>query len=79
MYKSKKYICEYCGKEFERKHRGKPNRFCCKDCGYKWTYRNNHEVRICAECGKEFDAYKYSKKKILLKRMRCEGKFESSQ
>lgn len=63
LLEPQKYICEYCGKEFERAHLGKPNRFCCRECCYKWTYRNNHEIRTCAECGKEFDAYKYSKKK----------------
>lgn len=63
LYEPQKYICEYCGKEFESKHRGKPNRFCSHECSGKWSYRNNHEIRICAECGKEFTAYKYSKKK----------------
>lgn len=61
LYEPQKYICEYCGKKFERKHRGKPNRFCSKECSYRWDYENNHEIRICAECGKEFDAYKHSR------------------
>ena len=65
--KPEKYICEYCGKEFERKHKGKPNRFCSHKCSCKWAYENNHEIRICKECGKPFDTYKYSKTKYCSK------------
>ena len=61
------YICEYCGKKFERKHKGKPNRFCCRECCGKWNYENNHEIRICKECGKEFSTYKYSRTKYCSK------------
>ena len=53
------YICEYCGKEYTRRHKGKPNRFCSRECGSKWNYKYNHEIRICPECGKEFSTYKY--------------------
>ena len=65
--KPEKYICDYCGKEFERKHKGKSNRFCSRECSYKWDYENNHEIRICKECGKKFDAYKHSRTKYCSK------------
>ena len=57
------YICEYCGKEYTRKHKGKPNRFCSRECCHKWNYKYNHEIRICLVCGKEFSTYKYGSKK----------------
>ena len=56
----KKYVCEYCGKEFESKCNFKGVcRFCSSECKTRWHYRNTHEVRICAECGNEFETYKY--------------------
>lgn len=68
------YTCEYCGKIFERK-KGKPNRFCCCERGYKWDYENNHEIRICKECGKEFSIYKHSLTKYCSKE--CVAKVNS--
>jgi len=61
---SEKNICDYCGKEFV----SKPNfkgvcRFCSEECGIKFQHEKNHEIRICSECGNEFDVYKYSKTK----------------
>ena len=69
------YICDYCGKKFLRKHKGKPNRFCCRECSYKWAYKNSREVRICQECGKEFSTYKYSRTKYCSKE--CIAKINS--
>ena len=69
------YICENCGKKFSRKHKGKPNRFCCKKCGYHWHFKNTREIRICVECGKEFLAYKQGKTKYCSKE--CLAKLNS--
>ena len=58
----KKYVCKFCGKEFESKGNVKGEcYFCSESCSDKWYYRNNQEIRICEECGKEFYAYKYKK------------------
>ena len=58
----KKYVCKFCGKEFESKGNVKGEcYFCSENCSDKWYYRNNQEIRICEECGKEFYAYKYKK------------------
>lgn len=69
------YTCENCGKIFERKHKGKPNRFCCRNCAYAWHFKNSREVRICVECGKEFLAYKKGKTKYCSKE--CIAKLNS--
>jgi len=61
---SKKCICDYCGKEFVSKPNFKgERRFCSEECGDKWKHEKDYEIRICSECGKEFNVYKYSKTK----------------
>lgn len=58
----KKFICDYCGKEFESQYNTtKKHRFCSNRCKANWYYKNNRETRICAECGKKFDVYKNKK------------------
>ena len=73
---TKKYTCDYCGKEFDGKNatRG-THRFCSKECNSKWAYRNKTETRICAECGKEFTTNKYRKTKYCSKE--CVAKVNS--
>jgi len=62
-----RYICTYCGNEFESKHLyGKnDNRFCSNNC--KCTYRRkqgfDNIVKICEGCGKEYVANKYQQTK----------------
>ena len=61
---SEKCICDYCGKEFVSKPNFKgERRFCSEECGDKWKHEKDYEIRICSECGKEFNVYKYSKTK----------------
>lgn len=73
---TKKYTCDYCGKEFYGKNatRG-THRFCSKECNSKWAYKNRNETRICAECGKEFTTNKYRKTKYCSKE--CVAKVNS--
>ena len=64
----KKFVCAYCGKEFESRGQiGGVCRFCSKECNSKWAYRNKFEIRICEECGKEFKTNKYNKTKYCSK------------
>ena len=58
-----KYVCKNCGKEFESNNLGIKCCFCSNECKSKYDYKNSREIRICAECGKEFLAYKYGKTK----------------
>lgn len=61
--KPKKFICDYCGKEYETLDKG-INRFCSNNC--KSAYRRKMGIdninRICIVCGNEFIVNKYSKK-----------------
>lgn len=61
--KPKKFICDYCGKEYETLDKG-INRFCSNNC--KSAYRRKTGIdninRICIVCGNEFIVNKYSKK-----------------
>ena len=64
VIESEKCICDYCGKEFVSKPNFKgERRFCSEECGDKWKHEKDYEIRICSECGKEFNVYKYSKTK----------------
>ena len=68
LLEPEKYICDYCGKEFERKFKGgRKHHFCSHQCSYHWSYENNNEIRICKECGKEFSTYKYNDRKYCSK------------
>lgn len=59
----KKFICEYCGKEFYCLDNG-VNRFCSANCKsrYRWNSGIDNITRICVVCGSEFIVNKYSKK-----------------
>lgn len=65
--KIKKWVCKYCGKEFESNNLGVECHFCSNVCKSKYDYENSREVRICEECAKEFLAYKYGKTKYCSK------------
>lgn len=60
----KKFICEYCGKEYTAITNG-TNRFCSNNC--KSAYRRktgiDNEIRKCIKCNKEFIVNKYSYRK----------------
>ena len=62
--KPTKFICEYCGKEFETMDNGK-NRFCSNKC--RAAYRRDSGVddieRICIKCNKVFKTNKYGNTK----------------
>lgn len=66
--KPKKYICDFCGKEFEsiNSYSEKSNKFCSNNC--KSAYRRgsgvDNEIRKCEYCGKEFTVNKYAKKRF---------------
>lgn len=64
MLKQKKFICEYCGKEYEALDKGK-NRFCSNKC--KSAFRRDSGIddveRICIKCNKPFMTSKYGKTK----------------
>lgn len=74
--KMRKYICSYCGKEFETKHiySKTENHFCSNNC--KSAFRRelgvDNETRTCEICGKEFVVNKYSKVRFCSKE--CQGK-----
>lgn len=62
-----KYVCTYCGREFETKNRYSKtsNSFCSNNC--RAAYRRQSGVdnveRMCKKCGQPFIANKYSKAK----------------
>lgn len=62
-----KYICSYCGKEFETKHiySETSNRFCSNNC--KSAFRRKIGIDdtdfVCQKCGKIFRTNKYTKRK----------------
>jgi hypothetical protein len=59
----KKFICEYCGKEFYCLDNG-VNRFCSNRCRTANRRKSGVDniTRICVVCGSEFIVNKYSKK-----------------
>lgn len=56
-----KYICEYCGKEYETLPGN--NRFCSNACKTAWRRKSGVDdiERICISCNKPFICNKYSK------------------
>lgn len=70
----KKYICTFCGCEFETKntYSEKSNHFCSNNC--KSAYRRkmgfDNVVKICEKCGCEYTANKYQKTRYCQK---CKG------
>ena len=68
LFEPQKFNCDYCGKEIEFKRKGgRPHHFCSPKCQHRFDFENNREIRICAECGKEFSAYKKGKTKYCSK------------
>ena len=55
------YRCEFCGKIFYSSGSGVV-RFCSSRCNHDWHQQQGHytEIRICANCGNPFSAYKYN-------------------
>lgn len=58
-----KYVCEFCGKDYEYKitKNGKPNIiFCSQECCDNYNeQQQNKKFTICKNCGKEFQALRY--------------------
>lgn len=65
----KTYICEYCHKEYKAFPTGR-HRFCSGACSSASRRKSgvDNEKRVCAVCGKEFYAGKYTKIKTCSKR-----------
>lgn len=59
--KRKKYICEYCGKDFLSSC-FTPPRFYSSKCNSTWHKENEREIRICPFCHKGFSVYRHSRK-----------------
>lgn len=55
--------CEQCGKTFSFISNGRPRRFCSNSCHDKWHFEQNRVILTCVQCGKEFTARKYEKRK----------------
>lgn len=50
--------CCVCGGEIQT-HFPSRTRFCSKSCRAKTYYKDKRVIRTCANCGKDFDSYKY--------------------
>ena len=69
--KKKKFVCAFCGKEFEAINSGN-NQFCSVSCLGKYRYRNkDKEKRACVICGKVFETSKYRKSKTCSHHCAC--------
>ncbi len=63
VMKKEKFVCVYCGKEYEAFHVGS-NKYCSAECRYAAAREQYDETRVCPQCGKSFSAYKYGKQKF---------------
>ena len=70
--KKEKFVCEYCGKEYEAYKNG-TNRFCSNKCKSAWRRKIGIDdiERKCIKCGKSFKINKYRKTQ---KCRNCSGK-----
>lgn len=77
-----KFICQYCGKEFEAKKSSK-RKYCCRECSSKDSVgkrRRNKQVLVkCAECGKEEYVPKSRAKKYVCCSIECLSKYNSKR
>ena len=66
--KPQKYVCDYCGKEYEslNNYGEEGNRFCSNACKSAWRRKSgiDNEIRVCEVCGREFSVNKYRKTSI---------------
>lgn len=66
--KPQKYVCDYCGKEYEslNNYGEEGNRFCSNACKSAWRRKSgiDNEIRVCEVCGREFSVNKYKKTSI---------------
>ena len=53
--------CQWCGKNFKQKIRGRQPTCCSKKCAGKLKRSKEIEKRICIICGKEFECNKFQK------------------
>ena len=62
LHAKRKFVCEFCGKEFEAEHTGN-NRFCSNKCKSAWRRKSgvDDETRECQVCGRHFTINKYSR------------------
>lgn len=63
LYVKKKFVCEYCGKEFESTQVN--SKFCSNNCKSAARRKSgvDNVVKICERCGNEYTANKYQKTK----------------
>lgn len=63
----RKYICSFCGKEFETRHyyNENENTFCSNNCraAHRRKIGADNIERVCSFCGKTFTVNKYSRSK----------------
>lgn len=57
---AREHICKNCGKVFTSTSTKGHVSCCSKDCLHALSYKQRHEIRTCALCGKKFSVYKYS-------------------
>ena len=62
LHAKRKFICEFCRKEFEAEYTGS-NRFCSNKCKSAWRRNSgiDDETRECRVCGRHFTINKYSR------------------
>ena len=62
LHAKRKFICDFCGKEFEAEDTGS-NRFCSNKCKSAWRRNSgiDDETRECRVCGRHFTINKYSR------------------
>ena len=62
LHAKRKFVCEFCGKEFEAEDKG-VNRFCSNKCKSAWRRKSgiDDETRECRVCGRHFTVNKYSR------------------
>lgn len=79
-----KFICEYCGKEFEAKSSSN-RKYCCKECSNKAAKGKTKPIKVtkvlvkCAECGKEEYVAPSRAEKYVCCSVECLAKYNSKR
>ena len=72
--------CKNCGKELSE---GRPKKFCCDICRYKWWRKNTEnnrkylKINVCKNCSKKFKSYDNKVRKYCSHKCYIEDRFKN--
>lgn len=75
--KVNKFICQLCGKEFERRPKsGREHKFCSRACNGAYHRKTGSVEVVCQQCGKAFSRWRSNIREAIFCSQKCHGVYQ---